>query len=333
MTTKTEVITLPRIGGTVMVTLFRVNKSRVPSDVYKDSVTKVGSEWKSETRDVLRGLTPAEEKILLPTIIGIEPSSPNWDSKTAEYWADFSLRVPDKGLEFNIWQGENGLPSIANVKDWIAYKFCKVSSKVAVSEDEYSNRDIYPFYVEDNKELIKQKTQKLAVRKEADLEFLKLFKEDKAGKVNTLKVNWVMEMYKKHDSTLGKYRDMTNDIKEIYIDEQREKDADVFLSIVKDDKLEERAFISECVSLGYINHVGNAYYNGDEKIGDNMDDSILYLRDAKHSSVLLSLKERVKQASPIEFNTPPIVEKAVAETVESEPRDESVKIDPVETVK
>lgn len=332
MTTQTDVITLPRIGGTVMVTLFRVNKSRVPSDVYKDSVTKVGSEWKSGTQDILRGLTPAEERIVLPPIMGIEPSSPNWDSKTAEYWADFSLRVPDKGLGFNIWQGENGLPSIANVKDWIAYKFCVLSSKVAVSEDEYANRDIYPYYIEDNKEIIKQKTEKLVIRKNADLEFLKLFKEDQAGKVSTLKVNWVMEMYKKYDSTLGNYRDMSNELKEIYIDEQREKNADIFLNIVKDDKLEERAFISECVSLGYVNSVGNAYYNGDEKIGDNMDDAILYLRDAKHSSVLLTLKERVKQASPIEFNTPPIVEKPTAETVEKE-KEESVKTDPVETVK
>lgn len=322
MTTKTEVITLPRIGGTHMVTLFRVNKSRVPTDVYKDSVTKIGSEWKSGTQDVLRGLSPKVEKILLPSIIGIEPSSPNWDSKTAEYWADYSLRVPQEGLPFNIWQGENGLPAVSNVKDWIAYKFCVASSKVAVSEEEYSNRDIFPFYIEDNKELVKQKTIKLAVRKEADLEFLKLFKEDSKGNISTLKVNWVMEMYKKHDSTLGRYQDMSNELKEIYIDEQREKDSELFLEIIKDDKLEERAFISECASLGYINKVQNAYYNGDEKMGDNMDEAILFLRDTKHSNVLLTLKERVKQAAPITINTPVVAVEVAEEVVEEVPEEE-----------
>ena len=331
MTTKTEVITLPRLGGTRLVTLLRVNKSRVPADVYKDSVTKVGSEWKSGTSDVLRGLSSDEERIVLPAIIGIEPSSPNWDSKTAEYWADFSLRVPHEGLVFNIWQGENNLPSLANVKDWIAYRFCVLSSKVAVSEDEYSNRDIYPFYIEDNREIVKKKTEKLAIRKEADLEFLKLFKKDAKGRLDILKINWVMEMFKKHDSTLGSYKDMPDDLKEIYIDEQKDKDAITFLQIIRDDKLEERAFISECVSLGYVNHVGNAYYNGDEKMGDNMDESILYLRDAKHSSVLLSLKERVKQAAPIKFNVPPVTEKPTVDTVNVPEDTEEVKTDPVET--
>lgn len=285
---------LSQIGGTRIVRLKRTNKSRVPSDVYKDSVTKIGSEWKADSRDVIRGLTHEEAVVVLPSIVGVEPDSPNWDNTVKEFWADYTVRVPHEGLELNIWEDEDGYPSTRNAKDWITYKFCQKSSKVATSELDRENIAMYPFFIEDDKEILAAKSANLAVRKAAQKLFLQLFRQDKDGKIDNLKVNWVLEMYKKHDSNLGNYASMTPDEKEIYLDAKLNDDPTLFREVVSDEKLKDKAFISECVSKGLINHVGNAYYNGDEKMGDDMEETILYLADPKNSSVLVTLKERLK---------------------------------------
>ena len=293
-TAQKEVKKLAQLGGVRIVRLKRSNKSRVPSDVYKDSVTKIGSEWKADSRDIIRGLSHEEAVVILPSIIGVEPSSANWDETVKAYWADFTVRVPEEGLELNIWEDDEGFPAVRNAKDWITYKFCQKSSKVATSESERQNMPMYQYYIEDDKEILAAKAENLAVRKDAQKLFLQLFRKDKAGKIDGLKVNWVLEMYKKHDSNLGNYGVMSSDEKEIYLDGKLTEDPMLFKGIVEDDKLKDKAFISECVSKGLINHVGNAYYNGDEKMGDYMEETILYLNDPKNSNVLVTLKERLK---------------------------------------
>ena len=294
-TASKEVIKLKPLGGERIVRLKRTNKSRIPSDVYTDAITKIGSEWKENSRDVIRGLTHEEALVCLPSIIGVEPSSPNWDSAVKEFWADYTVRVPNDGLPLNIWTDDNGYPAVENVRDWITYKFCQKSSKVATSDLDRENIGMFPFYMEDDKEILAKKAENLAVRKEAQVYFLKLFKKDtKSGKPDSLKINWVLEMYKKHDSSLGAYVNMAAEEKEIYLDGKLQEDPKLFIDIVSDEYLKDKAFISECVSIGLLNHVGNAYYNGDEKLGDDMRETILYLNDAKNSSVLVTLKERMK---------------------------------------
>ena len=287
-----------------IVTLRRVNNSRLPADVYGDSVTKVGSEWDGNTRNPIRGLSPKEEKLLLPSILGVGFDSPNWDNAVLNYWADFAIRVPDEGVPMNIatttvkLKGADGKEETwekpVNVKDYIQYRFCLRSSKVAATQEERENQAIYPFYIEDKADMLRNQTERLEDMKRANVEFLKLFKRSKDNKLDESKINWVLEVYKKYDRELGNYNAFSPEEKELYIDQRKNDNPVLFTSIVQDENLEMKAFISEAISMGYLTQAGNAYFNGDEKIGDGIEEAILYFKDPKHNNVLLTLKERMK---------------------------------------
>jgi hypothetical protein len=68
-----------------------------------------------------------------------------------------------------------------------------------------------------------------------------------------------------------------------------------FYEIATSKNLELQSFIEKCITLEVIRKVGNSLLLGDEKLGDTMEEAILFLKDKKNSSTLTTLKARVQQ--------------------------------------
>jgi hypothetical protein len=290
-------------GGSKKVRIIRRNTTRMPSDVFKDSITKIGSEWKENTRSMIRGLSVEEEKAYLPRILQVQPDSPNWDRALEQYWADFSLRVPSEGLELEIYVDKNNNPTESNLKDFISFRFAKVSSRVAVTPEEIENKAMFPYYVEDKKAQNLSAYEKLQISKRASLNFMKLVKsDDNNAFTNPDKVDWVLELYKRTDSSLPTIASMDSTDKEVYLSNKSAEDAETFNAIVEDPQLESKSFIVKCISLGVLTRIGNAILNGQEKIGDSLEEAVYYLQDAKNSKVDITLKQRVKELEPVKMS-------------------------------
>lgn len=280
-----------------VVTILRKNSTRVPNDVFKDAITKIGSEWKADTRSIIRGLNHEEEIAYLPKILGLSASSPQWDSAVELYWEDFSIRVPNEGVKLEIWTDQYGRPSESNLKDYIMYRFCQQSSKVATSAAELENAAVFPYFVQDDAKNTMDKHQRIQVMKKASLEHMKLFKADNAGNVNMNKINWVLEIYKRTDTTLGLLNRMPVEEKEVYLYEKSKDKPEEFLNIVEDPSLEHKAFISECIGASILTRIGNVILNGEEKLGDTLEEAVLYLTNPKNSKMMITLSERLKVSS------------------------------------
>lgn len=286
-------------GASKTVKIIRRNTTRMPSEVYKDSITKIGSEWKENTRSMIRGLSPDEEKAYLPKILQVQPESPNWDRAVEQYWAEFSLRVPSEGLELEIFTDKNGNPSESNLKDYISFRFAQVSSRVATTPEEVENKAMFPYYLEDKKAQSMSAYDKLQVAKRASLNFMKLVKtDDNNAFVDPEKVDWVLELYRRTDPSLP-MSGMDAPDKEVYLSNKSQEDPETFNTIVEDPQLKTKSFVVKCISLGILQRIGNAILNGQEKIGDSLEEAVYYLEDAKNSKVDITLKQRAKELEPV----------------------------------
>ncbi|PHS35723.1 MAG: hypothetical protein COA82_03670 [Alkaliphilus sp.] len=164
------------------------SKSRLGVDVSLDFLhnkVKIGSSF-GKGHDVLRGLTNAEERQLLPDIIGDDPKNTTWTKNTKLYWTDLTKVIPysetgyeiEIGMEYRDKEGaelaerervnQRAATSTAlkegrqhveiftvrlahgspiNIEDYIIYRYCLVYNKCANSPAEIYNSTRILFYL------------------------------------------------------------------------------------------------------------------------------------------------------------------------------------------
>jgi len=83
------------------VSIRRKPLSLLPGDDADAVKMKIGSSFKHGS--VLRGVTPQEEAVYLPELIGSDPLKQDWAIKTKEYWQNISVEIPaGNGKELEI---------------------------------------------------------------------------------------------------------------------------------------------------------------------------------------------------------------------------------------
>jgi hypothetical protein len=70
-----------------------------------------------------------------------------------------------------------------------------------------------------------------------------------------------------------------------------------FLKYSKDPNLEIQAEIEEMVEASVLRKIGNQIIFGDETIGEDMKDTIIYFKNKKNSGQVNVMKARLKEAS------------------------------------
>lgn len=259
----------------------RPNATNLPDEVYAEAKRKIGSTF-SVSGDTNTGLTFGEQKKYLPGIIGIDSSDVNFQKEVKKYFQDMSLTIENTGTKLEVGVDENGDP--INLMDFIRYKFALAHPYVAKDEEAlYANKK-FRYFIYDTAIEKEKQAQGVKSRKEAYKEFIKLSADE-------AKVNQLLLVYGYNPKTMDETQ------KEITLEGELDSNPSEFLMYATDKNIEYQAFIEDCLSNDVLRRVGQTYLNGDENIGNSLEEAVLYLKDKKNSEVYATLKARLKTFS------------------------------------
>jgi hypothetical protein len=258
--------------------------------VYSDSKKSIGSVM-TRTGETATGLTFDEIRKYMPGLVSADHTEFNFRAKVDNYFRALTLRVTKaQPLVFEIGTDNEGNP--LNVTDYVHYKFALQNPKVAKSPEEILH-GVSMFFVVDKEKELSDNHQKLEKRREAYKEFILLLEDPKKLEVVlTLlasELKFSISEVKNADPREVKIR------LEKYVQDNPEK----FYNVVKDKHILTKAFIEHCVSAGVLNRIGTSILNGDEKIGNTVEEAVLYLTDKANSEVFVTLKTRVAEFKKI----------------------------------
>lgn len=248
----------------------------LPKEIRAGARVTIGSMYVG--RQPLKGLDSEESKKYLPEIIGLPASHLDFPMAEKTFWANMSLKVPFEGAELDISTDEDGTPH--NVMDWITYKWCSKHRHVADKKEAMISGQ--RFYIYDPNKSLVEKNNRIKVKKESDKEFIKISGDlDKMRRIlrvfGTTKPEGLSEI------------EVENTLYDI-----KEKQPERFLKIVIDKNLDLRAEIEEMVALGVIRKIGNQHINGEETIGENITDTIIYFKNKKNSGQINAMRAQLK---------------------------------------
>jgi hypothetical protein len=196
--------------------------------------------------------------------------------------------------DFTIRQ-EVGRP--INVHDYILYRYCLVYSVVALDVKYIDNSAKIRFYIVDASANLKINHSKLLVKKDATLAFAELLGDrDRVG--------FVLDVMKKQINAVQtankrEYKVTTEDEKDILLDAVVTAHPSKFLEVVKDENLVIKAFVEQCVNydiLRRIPHTDTIYYGDNTKIGNNLNEAVMFLKDEKNLETRQQIKARLTTA-------------------------------------
>ena len=319
---KAEEITQPSIEqvelGDHIVTLKQVISAQqsnwsLPASIKNDNTKRIGSTWKKGTRDVIRGLDEEEERRYLPKIIGVPVTSDKWDATVLDYWRNFGIIVPvGEGIPLNVGMKKGTYFKLneagvrievkgtipISLDDYICYKLCIEHKDVATSEADLLNKDFFKYYIVDHKEVKKEEGQKYQERKKATTIFQQLIKPlDEKGTINEEKIDWILEICKRNSKTQfhnKSYKDFTPEDKEMALEKEVKMNPEVFVKIVTDPSLEDKAFIGKLLEVGILERHGNSYVQDSEVVGGDLKELLVYMANKNNSQTIIQWRERLK---------------------------------------
>lgn len=256
----------------------RVANSNINTSVYNGTITSIGATFDRSGR-TLTGLTPEEEKTIMPKVIGVKPEDIEFDLKVQKYFQDLTIRVIwEEPYVLEIGLDSNGFP--INPTDYVKYKFAIANrNEVAINKSEA--KGIKRFYIEDPNLEIDSKYDLLKLKKEAFKEFYKLAD-------NTEKIDMIL-------SVLGiDARNISNKEKDLKIEDYIETNPQKFIDVISDKNLEIKSFIENCITAQVITKIGETYLDGDIELGKSFDEAVMFLKDKKNSDVFVKLKARLE---------------------------------------
>lgn len=252
----------------------------------------IGSYFKGKV--TATGLTFEEQKFLLPDYVGMESTEKNFRDKVRDTYTDMLIRIPKEGKVLEIGLEDNSKPvSPTNfplvLKDYLEYRFIIEHPDVASSKDDAARSYSKKFYVLDPN---KVSAQALSVNTLEDkaYELYMRFKDDsvKVDQILTMLGKNVANLKKDKILILKQFASKNPKLEPTAQTEAFEK----FIQICEDKDLEMKFLIEEGIAIQYLKRVGaNILYNEtSQQIGVNMDDTVLYFKNAKNSRELNLLK-------------------------------------------
>lgn len=255
----------------------RPNTTNLPDDIYVEAKRRIGSVY-VKGGDILKGITIAEQKKWLPEILGISPTEAGWAMQVKRYFANLTIEVPSSGVTLDISLDEEGNP--INVTDYVKFRFAQAHPHV--SDDEGSSKGRY--FISDPQKEEESKVASTRLRKEAYKELI-LLGDDAERAVLVLKA------FGKTTSNLSEQQ------RELELEELLEQDYAEFIRVCTDKDLDMVALIWECIEANVLRKSGNTILFGDEVLGEDMEQTIRFLKTKKNSAMLLDIKAKLKAFS------------------------------------
>ena len=253
--------------------------NHLPKAVRAEAVSKLSSVYVN--RQPLKPFTPEEEKQYMQGILDVNPDHNDWPKYARNYWAEMSIPIGFTGVELEIGMDDNDFP--LQIMDYIKYRFALKHPHVAMTKDEMDADFNKRFYIQDLSRDDKVKNNKIQMKKDADKEFIKLSSNPKSMKR-------VLRLL----STANPDR-MTEDQIENSLYELKNTNPKKFLRIATDKNLELKSEIEEMVTAGVLRKIGTQIIYIDEVLGEDMDDTVVFLKDKKNSGKLTVMRAKLKE--------------------------------------
>lgn len=241
------------------------------------------------------GLSFEEQKILMPSIIGIEYSDKDFRKSVVRFFDELVTSVPKDGLKLQIGLEDSTKPLSENnmplhPMDYIRYRHLKEHRDVAANRQEAEKGFGKKYYILDPEEVSK-KALDINTLEDTCTELYMRFKDDniKVDQILTMLAVNITKM--KPEEKILKLKFFAQKNPKLNVSEQREA-FEKFKTIATDKDLEYKYLITEMIGAQYLKRVGNAiYYNESGKpIGDRMEDAVSYFKNPKNSRELNLLK-------------------------------------------
>lgn len=293
----------PVLIGNRIVIIKQVKKfSMLPTDpgakFLRDEVQKkIGSQWKAGTKDINRGLSPDEEKLYLPDILGISSQSNDWNTMTKQYWANFTIEIPvENGLTLEVgFKKEGSKVSPINLQDYITYQYAKCNSKVTTDPEQFDN-PLYDFFILDKgkEKLAQMELHRLG--KVVNVEYYKLIAAAASGNSEAIsKIDSIIEL-KGGERNNGANADsfVTKEDKELELERIKDADMEGFSKLLKDSHLGIKGIIKKAVNRGLIEVQGETYFYMDKSLGNTLMDVVGYFENQSNATQKIKLMEAIK---------------------------------------
>jgi len=250
----------------------------LPKEVLATARVSIGSIFVG--RQPLKGFDDEEAKKYMRSLIDVPPDHASWPSLVKEFWANMRVRIPFEGVELDITLDEDGLP--INPTDYATYRWCQKHRQVASSQEEMLKDARKKFYVYDPEgDLIKQNA-KIKLKKDADKEFIKISSNPEKMK----RVLWVMT--KQNPAKLNEL-EIENRLYSI-----KDSEPGKFLKVSLDKNLDVKAEIEQLIEASVLRKIGNQIIYGDETIGEDMADTVVYFNNKKNSGAINAMRAQLK---------------------------------------
>lgn len=265
----------------------RPNSTPQPDELYYDGRRKIASTWQRGKRDIRRGLDHDEEKKYLPNLIGTSANDPKFSEEVRKFWANLELEVPEKGVELDVSIDDNEMP--VNLRDYVLYRFALADSRVAKSESAMRADQLALWYIDDPAERLAAESARLNQHKKAMKAYLEVTSDESQMDWLLLLLGATEEAAINHD-----VKSLSRSEKDIMLEAYTRKRTDDFIRFAGDKDLQLKAGIEQAVSRGIFDRQNQAYYYGDIKMGNTLEEAVRFLKDKANSSVMLLMKESLE---------------------------------------
>lgn len=254
--------------------------NHLPKEVRAGAKVNIGSIYVG--RQPLRGVEGEEANKLLSGILDVPPGHSDWPKQERDFWASMSVKVPFEGKELDITVEEDGSPR--NVMDYLTWKWCLKHRQVAESESIMEKDGQKRFYIYDPQKDLLKKNSEVKVRKEADKEFIKISSDIE-------KMRRLLRVLSKG----SKPETLTDMEIENQLYNLKNGKPVQFLKYSTDKNLDVRAELEEMIEKNVLRAIGNQIIYGDETIGENITDTIVYFNNKKNSGQVNAMRAQLKE--------------------------------------
>lgn len=251
----------------------------------------IGSYYVSTTsREIGSGLTHEEKKLLLPPLIGIEPTDRDWNKEVNKFYHELVTEIPfgnGRMLEIGLEKGGSKLSKDnmpINVSDYIRYHQIKGHVKVAENEEEVLGNLLKEYYIYDPKESKKSVLEKADKVDKANSKYLAI--KDKPEIVKALLI-----AYKVNPDTIEPDEYL------VELQKKVQSDPETLLREIDDEQLITKAFISLAVEYKVLSIVDSSYFYNKEnkKLGNNLNETISWFADTNNVNTVTLIRTEVRE--------------------------------------
>lgn len=283
----------------------------LPKELHEEREVTIGAKFSKETKNVLMGLTEEEREIFLPSIMNVAVKSTHWEESVKNYFNNLNIKIPYTGIKLNVttklkkinYNGEvKEIQYPLVVEDYIKWKQLLVDNTVAKSKEQLKE-GIYKAYMIDEQAEIELQSKLKKAKDSLMRMYLELTVIDEKDEyINKDKIKYILFVLglnpyaysiDQQINELERYRDIS--LKQL--EEGYDLSDTTLVKVLKDEKLKEKARISNLLTINVIKKSGDYYVDANDFnkiLGKSLDDVINWFNDPNNSQRVAEMKHELK---------------------------------------